>query len=140
MKKLNVLVDTNIFLDVFLEREGFYENSKAVLQLCESHDVNGFLTASSITDIFYILRKGLHDNNKAYECLGAVLDIVRIISVTDNDIVLAYSQKASDFEDCLLATCAESFGCDAIITRNKKDFEGFKIETLTPQELLQRIS
>ena len=60
MKKIDALIDTDIFLDVFLEREGFYDASRTVLKLYKEHAVNGFLTAPSITDIFYILRKGLH--------------------------------------------------------------------------------
>ena len=138
MKRPDILIDTNIFLDVFFEREEFYENSRTILTLCEERKINGFITASSITDIFYIIRKELHDNDSAYDCLGAVLDIVRIIPVTDSDILTAYSLKASDFEDCLVATCAKAFGCNAIITRNPKDFQGFGIKVMEPSLFIQQ--
>lgn len=82
------MIDTNIFLDVLAESP-FYANSKAVLELCESKKVYGFI------------------------------------------------QKAPDFEDCLLAVCAESNHCDAIVTRNKKGFLLFGITLLTPEELLE---
>ena len=69
-----------------------------------------------------------------------MLEIVKVCSVTNNDVLTAFQRKAKDFEDCLLAVCAESARCDYIVTRNKKDFEGFGIPLLTPAELLQRLS
>ena len=50
---MRLMIDTNIFLDVLMQRELFYEHSKAVLRLCENKKVQGFLSASSVTDIFY---------------------------------------------------------------------------------------
>ena len=140
MKKPSILIDTNIFLDVFLQRDPFFEKSRAILELCEEQKVLGFLTASSITDIFYILRKGLHDSASAYDCLGAVLDIAKIIPVTEENILDAYKTKASDFEDCLLSACAKSAGCDVIITRNIKDFKDFEVPPMEPDEILQWFS
>lgn len=49
-------------------------------------------------------------------------------------------QRAFDFEDCLLAVCAKTNHCDGIITRNKKDFEGFNIAVVTPDEFLARLT
>lgn len=138
MKKPSILIDTNIFLDVFLQRDPFFEKSRAILELCEEQKVLGFLTASSITDLFYILRRSLHDTQAAYEALGAVLDIAKIIPVTDEDILTAYSMKAPDFEDCLLATCASFFGCDVIVTRNGKDFSPFRVKTEAPEDFLNK--
>ena len=140
MKKPSILIDTNIFLDVFLQRDPFFEKSRAILELCEEQKVLGFLTASSITDIFYILRKGLHDSASAYDCLGAVLDIAKIIPVTEENILDAYKTKASDFEDCLLSACAKSAGCDVIITRNIKDLKDFEVPPMEPDAILQWFS
>ena len=132
------MIDTNIFLDVLLQREPFFETSKAVLRLCEDKKVQGFLSASSATDIFYIVRKGLQSTDAAYKALGSILDIVKILTVTNDDVLNAFMQKAADFEDCLLATCAKSNKCTAIVTRNKKDFLNFGILLLSPEELLKQ--
>ena len=136
MQKPAVLIDTNIFLDVFFQRSPFFDDARDILKLCEEQKVHGFLTASSITDIFYILKRSLHDTEASYEALGAVLDIAKIISVTDEDILTAYLMKAPDFEDCLLATCAKSFGCDMIVTRNGRDFNTFNVRTVEPKDFL----
>lgn len=57
---MRLMIDTNIFLDVLAEREPFFKDSKAVLDLCENKRVQGFLSASSATDIFYLIRRQLH--------------------------------------------------------------------------------
>lgn len=130
------MIDTNIILDVLLERHPFFDNSKAVLILCEEKKINGFISASSATDIFYLVRKALGSPDRAYDALGHILNIVRILTVTNEDVNQAFLRKAPDFEDCLLATCSKSNGCDAIITRNGKDFQSFDITSYSPEEIL----
>lgn len=137
MKNIRLMIDTNIFLDVLLQRDPFFESSKAVLKLCEDKKVQGFLSASSVTDIFYIVRKGLQSTDSAYRALGSILDIVKVLTVTNDDVLNAFMQKASNFEDCLLATCARSNKCSVIVTRNKKDFLDFGITLMSPEEILK---
>ena len=136
---MRLMIDTNIFLDVLIHREPFYKNSKYVLYLCESGQVQGFLSASSVTDIFYLVRRQLHSIEMAYQALGSILDIVRVLTVTNEDVLTAYAQRAADFEDCLLATCAKNNRCEGIVTRNKKDFASFGIPLLAPEELLEKV-
>ena len=73
---MRLMIDTNIVHDVLLEREPFYMNSKAVLDLCESKKLNGFISASTATDIFYLVRKALQSTDEAYKALGNILNIV----------------------------------------------------------------
>lgn len=136
---MKIMCDTNIFLDVLLEREPFADDSSRVLRLCEEHRLEGFVSASCITDIFYLVRKYTRSTELAYNAVGKVLEIVKVCSVTNNDVLLAFQKKARDFEDCLVATCANSIHCDYIITRNKKDFEEFSIPLLEPSELLRQL-
>lgn len=75
----------------------------------------------------------------AYKAIGKLLEIVKVCSVTNNDILIAFQKKANDFEDCLVATCAKSIHCDYIITRNKRDFKDFDIPVFTPAEILSQI-
>lgn len=137
---MKIMIDTNIILDVLLEREPFYEYSKAILELCEKRKIHGFISVSSATDIFYLVRKALSSTEAAYDALGEILNIVKILTVTNDDVNKAFLQKAKDFEDCLLATCAKSNNCDAIITRNKKDFMTFGITLFSPEEFIENIN
>ena len=133
---MKLMIDTNIILDVLLEREPFYVNSRAVLEMCERKEIYGFISASAATDIFYLIRKALGNTADAYKALGHILNIVKVLTVTNDDVNNAFLQKAKDFEDCLLATCAKSNNCDGIVTRNQKDFRSFGIALFTPEEIL----
>lgn len=59
-----------------------------------------------------------------------------MLTVTNEDVLSAYLQRVSDFEDCLLVICTKANQCDAIVTRNKKYFLSFWITLLSPEELL----
>ena len=133
---MKLMIDTNILLDVLIHRDPFYDDSKAVLKLCENHDVNGFVSASAITDIFYITRKALGSVEDTYRVISNILNIVKVLTVTNDDVITAFQTKAKDFEDCLMATCAKSNKCNGIVTRNKKDFLGFGITLYSPEEVL----
>ena len=134
---MRVMIATNILLDVLIHRDEFYDSSKAVLSLCEDHTIQGFASASAITDIFYITRKALGSVEDTYKVISSILNIVRILTVTNDDFLNAFQVKAKDFEDCLMATCAKSNKCDGIVTRNKKDFLTFGVTLYSPDELLQ---
>ena len=135
---MRLMIDTNILLDVLIRREDFYDHSKAVLTLCEEHTVQGFISASAVTDIFYITRKALESIEDTYKVISSVLNIVRILTVTNDDVLNAFQVKTKDFEDCLMATCAKSNKCDGIVTRNKKDFLTFGVVLYSPEELLKQ--
>lgn len=132
---MKLMIDTNVILDVLIKRQPFYEQSRRILELCESNALQGFVTASSITDIFYLVRKSTHSTETAYECLGALFDILKVLPVTNDNVISAYSIRAHDFEDCLLAVCAKSNGCAYIVTRNQTDFKGFDIPAVSPDEI-----
>ncbi len=136
---MKIMCDTNVILDVLLEREPFAEDSYKILKLCEEHKIDGFVSVSSVTNIFYLVRKYTHSTELAYKAVGKLLEIVKVCSVKNNDILIAFQKKAKDFEDCLVATCAKSIHCDYIATRNKRDFEGFGISVLAPTEILLKI-
>lgn len=133
---MKIMCDTNIIIDVLLEREPFAEDSYSILSLCEEHKIDGYVSASSVTDIYYLVRKYTHSTELAYHAVGKLLEIVKVCGVTNEDVLIAFQKKARDFEDCLVATCAKSIHCNYIVTRNKKDFEEFDIPALTPGELL----
>ena len=136
---MKIMVDTNIIIDVLLEIEPFVEDSCRLLSLCEEHKIDGFISASSITDIYYLVRKYTHSTELAYKAIGKVLEIVKVCSVTNNEVIIAFQKKAKDFEDCLVAVCAASINCDYIVTRNIRDFEGFNVSAISPSDLLNRL-
>lgn len=135
---MRLMIDTNIFLDVLARWEPFYAASRAVLELCEKKAVKGFLSASSVTDLFYLMRRQLHSAEAAYEALGYVLDIAGVLAVTGEDVMKAYLKRTPDFEDCLVAMCAASCGCEGIVTRNGGDFAALGMPVWTPEDVIAR--
>ena len=135
---MNVLFDTNIILDVYLNRELFAHDSIKLLKLCEAKRINGAVTANTITDIYYILGKTIKDRQKL---TVAILQLLTVISVTDvlsSDITKAFALSIDDYEDALIAQCAIRTKPDYIITRNKKDFINSQVPAITPQEFLAK--
>ena len=137
---MRLMIDTNIVLDVLLERMPFYPLSRKILALCDEGRIKGFISASTITDIFYLSRKALGSTAEAYRAMGSILKILKVLTVTNEDVTKAFIRQAKDFEDSLLATCAISNSCEAIVTRNGKDFADFGIDILTPEEAIDRLS
>ena len=133
---MKIMCDTNVIIDVLLEREPFIEDSYKVLKLCEEHKIDGFVSVSLVTDIFCLVRKYTHSTEQTYKAVGKLLEIDKVCSITNNDVLIAFQKKTKDFEDCLVATCAKSIHCDYIVTRNKRGFKGFGIPVLTPTEIL----
>ena len=131
-----VMLDTNVVLDVLLAREPFADVSRQIFQLCEEGKLQGIVTASCITDIYYIVRKHSKDADLAYRVLGKLFDVVKVCDTTGADILSAYQQKPKDFEDCVVATCALRIGCGCIITRNPADFDTAKLPPMTPTEFI----
>ena len=109
-----------------------------MLKLCEERKIQGFISASAITDIFYITRRALGSVEETYRVINAILNIVRVLPVTSTDVLEAFHARARDFEDFLMATCAKSNKCVGIVTRNKKDFVHFGIALFSPEEILQQ--
>lgn len=137
---MRLMIDTNIVLDVLLRRGEFYATSKAVLDMCEDKKILGFVSASSITDIFYLVRRALRDTEKTYNIIGALLNIVSVLDVTSKDVNMAFLAHAKDFEDCLMAESAKSNKCAGIVTRDSKDFRDFGIDIYSPEEILAKFS
>lgn len=133
---MRCIIDTNIFLDVLMRRQPFYADSKTVLTLCEEKKLFGFVTASSVTDIFYLVRKAVGSADEAYSAVGHILEIIKVLTVTNEDVYTAFLKKSRDFEDCLMAVCAKSNKCDGIVTRNVKDFTSFPIDVYTPENII----
>ena len=99
----------------------------------------GCLTASSLTDIFYISRK-LKGIDIARDAVRICLDAFAMCIVDRQALELAIDLPADDFEDNLQIVCAILAGLDAIVTRDKDGFQGSTIAVLTPTELLAQLN
>ena len=133
---MKVLLDTNVILDVLLEREQFKIDSGKVLSLIEHGKCKGFVSATSITDIYYISRKTFHDKDKALAVIKELMAFTKILKADEKSIKLAVRLHWGDFEDSVQYAVAKCSRIKAIITRNKKDYANSNIPVYTPKEFL----
>jgi len=101
--------------------------------------IEGCITASTLTDIYYILRKHLRDEEKTKRTLVGLLSIINVLDVTGKDCEEALKLPMTDYEDALLAYCAKRHMVDNIITRDGKHFNGSPVKALSPEDFLERI-
>jgi len=133
-----ILFDTNIILDIALKREPHYKHSSKIFELIDKKRILGFVTATTITDIYYIARK-VKGNEIAIEFISNLVEIVDIVGVDKNIILKALKADMNDFEDAVQVSAAEYNEIEIIVTRNKSDFINSGIEILSPIEIIEKL-
>ena len=135
---MKVLIDTNIILDVLCKRPAFYEDSAKIFKLCEVKKISGVISALSIPNIMYILRKEL-DADKTREILDSLMLKFSVADLKADDLKKAADMRFKDYEDAIQSACATRIKANYIVTRNIKDFSESKVTAIKPAELLDRI-
>ncbi len=135
---MKVLFDTNIVLDVLLDRDPFSEHASYLMSKVERSEIDGFLCATTITTIHYLLSKYLN-KEKSIKSISSIMALFEIASVNRLVIENALISKFTDFEDSVLHESARHAGVEYIITRNIKDFNKSQIPVYTPTEFLSML-
>lgn len=135
---MKILIDTNVILDVLMERKPFAENAAKIFKLCEVKRVVGYISALSVPNIVYIMRKEL-DAERIGEILRQLSLIFTFVDLKGADLVKASALDFVDYEDALQSVAAGRIRADYIVTRNVKDYNGSKVMAVKPEELLERI-
>ena len=135
---MKILVDTNIILDVLCARKEFVDDSSKVWKYCEVNKIKGYISALSIPNIVYILRKELTPE-KTEEIIRQIFLIFKVVDLKAEDLKKAALIKSNVYEDSLQMVCANRIKADFIITRSIRDFSNSKILSIKPSELLERV-
>ena len=132
-----ILIDTDVILDFFFDRQPFSEYAAKVLSLCELKQIQGYITPVICSNVYYLLRQTAK-HEKVIEKLGQLLTITDVLLMDKNIIVQALRSNFKDFEDALQNFAAEETGyIDAILTRNTKDFKNSELGVMTPENYLK---
>ena len=137
---MKILVDTNIIIDALTGREPYREAAEQIFLLAANQTEDMYITASSATDIYYLIRKHLHNTDQAKKTMSKLYELFDILDVTSNDCQQALSLEIKDYEDAVISNCANRNQMDYIVTRNIKDYEFSKIRAILPDELLKLVS
>ena len=132
---MRLLLDTNVILDVLLDRVPHSTHSSKVLAAVELGQAAGFVGATSITTIHYIAAKQIGPQG-AVQAIDKLLSLLEVAPVTRSVLEEALRVQFSDFEAAVLFAAAKSCDVDAIITRDSKGFKTSDIPVLTPEEFV----
>ena len=135
---MKLLIDANILLDVLQRRKPHCEASSMIWKLCETEQAEGCVSALSMANLVYVMRKELSPD-QVENALGRLSLIFRVVDLTASDIERAAQARWSDFEDALQSVTAERIHADVIVTRNTRDFKQSTIPAYTPSEYLARL-
>jgi predicted nucleic acid-binding protein len=135
---MRILFDTNIILDVLLDRVPFSEHAADLMSKVERSEINGILCAISVTTIQSLLSKYL-DKKEAIKSINSLMALFEVASVNSLVIENALKSKCIDFEDSVLHESARYAGAEYIVTRNIKVFKKSEIPVFTPTELLSML-
>ena len=136
---MNVLVDTNVALDYFLKREGFAENARRVFHVIISGDINGCLSSSMVTDLYFSVNKRRKSASIARMVVEEVYRYLTILTVSEETIGEALALQMDDFEDAVQAAAAQNFGIDIVVTRDKTGFQDSSLRVYSPEEFLETL-
>jgi len=126
-----VFIDTNVFLDSYLERDNGV--AKSLFDFLENSNTEIYLNDISIINIAYIIRKKF-SKDEIKEKINLMTNQYHIVCASERIIIDANNSNFKDFEDSVQYFCAKGIEADLIITNNKKDFTFSEIEVLSPVE------
>ncbi|MCX5980949.1 MULTISPECIES: PIN domain-containing protein [Nostocales] len=131
---MRVFIDTNVVLDFLLEREPFVEDAVKLFAKIDAGEIIGFITATTITNIYYIIRKAA-GVKVAQDAISQILTDLHICRVDKNILETAVALNFQDFEDAVQYACAMKSMVDVIVTRDVSGFLGSEILVILPGEL-----
>ena len=134
---MKLLIDTNVVLDVLLQREPFCRTATAVLNLTQRDDVREYVSASAITDIYYIANKQMNDRESVRDLLKRLLMVVSVAAVSEREIQNALNLAWGDFEDSVQYSVALMNEIDGIVTRNSNDYQEANMRIWLPEQVLE---
>ena len=135
---MKILIDTNVILDVLTNRKEFAESAIKVFKLCEVKKVTGYISALSIPNIVYIMRKELK-GERIKEILEKLCLLFTIADLKAEDLKKATELNFGDYEDAIQSSQALRIKAEYLVTRNLKDFVTSPVMAIEPAELLERV-
>ena len=132
-----LFVDSDVVIDFFTDREPHANPSSELFELNEQGKVKLYLSAVSINNIYYIVRRFL-GHKKTIEVVASLIEMTEIVGTTKKEIIQALKNDFSDYEDSIQYSTALTIkDLDAIITRNIKDYRNSSLAVMTPLNFLK---
>lgn len=134
---MKILIDTNVIIDALTSREPWNESAEKIFIMAANNIVDMYITASSTTDIYYLVRKHLHNTETARQVMSKLYSLVGILEVKEEDCVDALVSPITDYEDAVVEQVARRSSVECIVTRNQKDYELGLAKVFLPDDFIQ---
>lgn len=134
---MRVFVDTDVLIDVLARREPWYSDSAQVWTLAESGKITGVISALSVSNIYYIVRK-LENLKTARRALHLLRDSFELAATTGQIINQAIDSTFKDYEDGIQYFTAIQADADTLLTRNLRDFPRDDLPVMDPASYLKQ--
>lgn len=136
---MRLLIDTDVLIDLALDREPYAEPAAALLDLLEEGGARGWIAWHSASNFYYLVAptRGAADTRRF---LVELTSFVPVAETTTESLRLAASLDLRDFEDAMQVAAATICRADRIVTRNLRDYRPSPVPATTPQELLRELS
>lgn len=132
---MKFILDTCIIVDILQKRKPFFKDAYLLVQDMIFYGIKGYVSASSITDIHYILKKSMKNEARVRENLKYVFTLFTVVDTLGQDCYESIFSDTTDYEDAVIIEIARRLGANAIITRNIKDYQKSNIPAATPADM-----
>lgn len=132
---MEILLDTNVILDVLLNREPWVKSASIIWRAIDEKRITGYIAACTLPSILYIAQR-LEDEATALVALNLCLKTFEVCPVDRRTIDEAIQLPGKDFEDNIQIACAIFAGVAAIVTRDSAGFQATTVPALSPDEFV----
>lgn len=136
---MKLLLDTDIVLDLLMDRMPFADAAAELFSKVEDGSATGYLCGTTITTVYYLAAKVV-GTPKAQEEIKKLLSLFEVAPVNRHVLQSALAAGFADFEDAVIHEAARHVGAEAIVTRNQKDFKKSKIPVYSAEEMVKVLS
>lgn len=133
---MKILADINVIIDALTSREPWKEDAEKIFLMAANQSIDMYITASCVTDIYYLIRKYLHDTEAAKKIMEKLFLLVGILEVTAEDCIEALVSSVNDYEDAVVEKVASRKNMDYIVTRNIKDYQAGNVKIILPGDFV----
>ena len=130
-----ILVDTNVLLDIVLNRADCVEDAVALFDSLRSDVVSGVVAWHSLATIYYIARRDVGETI-ARDFIQEVVKVLGVAPIDQDSIQIALELPMEDFEDSMQVAAALACGAEHIVTRDQNDFDDSPVPAIEPSEAL----
>lgn len=134
---MRILADTNVIIDALTSREPWNKSAEKIFLMAANQTIEMYITASSATDIYYLIRKYLHNTEAAKSITGKIFSLTGILDVGANDCIDALASSINDYEDAVVEKVAHRNDVDYIVTRNIKDYQAGDTKIILPDDFVK---